>query len=152
MNERRVLAVPSTEDPTSPLNHRNKLADEYLGKALEVVKATMSSSDEDLRYKAAVWVAEMVMGKPKQAIENSGGVEAEMARMLATAYADHLQVQAALPPAIDGNVRILGGPPDTDHPDTNDSIIKHNPIIEYVESPSAPIEKRPSFEWDDLPE
>lgn len=138
MNERRVLAVPSTEDPSSPLNHRQKLADEYLGKALEVVKATMSSKDEDLRYKAAVWVAEMVMGKPKQAIEQSGGVEAEMARMLAMAYAEHLSHQAALPPVYDGNVVILGGT-------TDETPAPELPIIEMVE-------KRPRVEWDALPE
>ena len=142
-NGRRVLAVSSIEDPSSPLNYRQKLADEYLEKALEVVKATMSSSDEDLRYKAAVWVAEMVMGKPKQAIEQSGGVEAEMARILATAYSEHLKDQAALPPAIEGNVRVLGGP------------VEEATVIEYVEltPEKTPRQSGASahFEWDDLP-
>ena len=132
-NERRVLAVPSTEDPSSPLNHRQKLADEYLEKALIVVKATMDGDDEQLAYKAAQWVAEMVMGKPKQEIETKGGVEAEMARMLGMAYAEHLKSKSALPPAIEGNVRILGGTPD-------------NTVIEMVEKRP----RRPS-DWDDLP-
>ncbi len=138
-NERRVLAVPSTEDPTSPLNHRQRLADDYLEKALSVVKITMESADEKLRWDAAKWVAEMVMGKPKQEIEQSGGIEAEMARMLASAYAEHLQVQAALPPAIEDGVYVLGSPPDT-----NDSIIPPERIIDFVE-------KRSSFDWDELP-
>lgn len=138
MNERRVLAVPSTEDPSSSLNHRQRLADDYLEKALKVVKATMDSKDEKIAYTAAQWVAEMVMGKPKQAIENSGGVEAEMARMLGMAYAEHLKSQAALPPAIEGNVRVLGDP--------QEAPVEATPIIEYIE-------KRPrqSLEWDDLP-
>ncbi len=138
MNERRVLAVPSTEDPSSPLNHRQRLADEYLAKALEVVKSTMESADEKLRWDAAKWVSEMVMGKPKQAIENEGGAEVVMARMLAMAYAEHLQTQAALPPVIEGNVRILGGPPEEP--------VEQLPVIEYVEK-----RPHPSFEWDDLP-
>ena len=133
--DKRVLAVPSTEDPTSPLNSRQKLADDYLQKALEVVKTTMESMDTKLAYNAAIWVAEMVMGKPKQAIETSGGVEAEMARMLGMAYAEHLKTQSAPPPAYDGNVVILGDPDDS-----NDSITQ--PVIEMV---------RPARVWDALP-
>lgn len=141
-SERRVLAVPSTEDPSNSLNHRQKLADEYLDKALEVIKTTMEGIDEKLAYNAAIWVAEMVMGKPKQAIEQTGGVEAEMARLLASAYAEHLKSQAALPPAIEGGVYVLGDTlDDTNSPEPNDR------IIEYVE-------KRPrkTFDWDELPE
>ena len=137
MNEKRVLAVPSTEDPTSSLNSRQKLSDDYLEKALKVVKQTMDSGDEKLSWDAAKWVAEMVMGKPKQAIETSGGVEAEMARMLAIAYSEHLRDQAALPPVIEGNIRILGGPSESS--------------IDPVADPIEYVEKRPSFEWDDLP-
>ncbi|KKN77064.1 hypothetical protein LCGC14_0364030 [marine sediment metagenome] len=144
-NERRVLAVPSTEDPSSSLNHRQKLADEYLEKALTVIKATMEGLDEKLAYNAAIWVAEMVMGKPKQAIEQTGGVEAEMARLLASAYAQHLQSQVALPPAVEDGVYVLGDTPiDTNSPDTPEP---NDRIIEMVE-------KRPrkTFDWDELPE
>ena len=135
-NERRVLAVPSTEDPTSPTNHRMKLADEYLEKALGVLKNTMNSFDEKVAWDAAKWVAEMVMGKPKQAIENEGGTEAVMARMLSLALAGHMKDQTALPPSIEGNVRILGGPQEAPI---------EAPVIEYVP-------KTKSFEFDDLPE
>lgn len=132
--ERRVLSVPSTEDPTSPLNHRQKLSGEYLEKALEVVKNTMASADEALAYKAAQWVAEMVMGKPKQEIENSGGVEAEMARMLGMAYASYLNPQPALPLAIEDGVYVLGA-------DT----VESPEVTEYVK-------KRKPIVWDELPQ
>lgn len=141
MTERRVLAVPTTENPASPLNHRAKLADEYLSKALVVVKATMDGKDAKLAWDAAKWIAEMVMGKPKQEIEQSGGVEAEMARMLAMAYANHLKTQAALPPAIEGGVVVLGGPQSEEPP------AQEPPTIQMVEK-----KPRPSIEWDALPE
>ena len=137
-SERRVLAVPSTEDPTASANHRQKLADEYLEKAMVVVKATMESADEKVAWKAAQWVAEMVMGKPKQEVEQTGGIEAEMARMLGMAYASYLNPQPALPPVIEDGVYILG---DSSEPEpTSDG-----PIIEFVE-------KRKTFDWDELPE
>lgn len=97
--------------------------------------------DEKIAWDAAKWVAEMVMGKPKQAIENEGGTEAVMARMLGMAFAEHLKTQAALPPAIEGNVRILGGP--TEEPEVP---VESSPVIEYIEKRS-----RQSFDWDDLP-
>ena len=112
-NPRRVLAVPSTEDPSSPLNHRQKLSDDYLVKALEVVEATMKGDDPKLKYDAAKWVAEMVMGKPKQAIEQSGGVEAEMAKILALSYAAHLKsLDEAPAPSFEGGVYVLGPSPE----------------------------------------
>lgn len=138
---KRVLAVPTTEDPTSPLNNRQKLADEYLEKALAVVKSTMESADEKLAWDAAKWVSEMVMGKPKQEIEQTGGVEAEMARMLVAAYSEHRKQQAALPPAIEGNVVVLGGPPPEEPPPPEPE------IIEMVEK-----KPRRQVDWDALPE
>lgn len=144
-SERRVLAIPSTEDPTASANHRQKLQDDYLEKALKVVQSTMESVDEKVAWKAAQWVAEMVMGKPKQELEQTGGVEAEMARLLASAYAQHLQSQSALPPVIKDGVYILGGTlDDTNNPDTPEP---NDRIIEMVE-------KRPrkTFDWDELPE
>ena len=141
MSERRVLAVPTTEDPSSSLNHRAKLSAEYLEKALKVVEKTMEDSDHKLRWDAAKWVAEMVMGKPKQEIEQAGGAEAEMARMLTMAYAEHLNTQAALPPHIEGGVVVLGGPP------PEEPTVQEPPVIEMVER-----KPRKSPLWDDLPE
>lgn len=145
MNEKRVLAVPSTEDPTAPLNRRQKLGDEYLEKAIEVVKNTMEGVDPKLAYDAAKWVAEMVMGKPKQEIEQTVSVETEMARMLGMAYAEHLKGQSALPPVRDGEIRILGGPQPTDEV-PEEPITVEGTVIDITPRPHKP------RSWDALPE
>lgn len=141
MNEKRVLAVPSTEDPTAPNNRRQKLSDEYLEKAMKVVKQTLDSIDEKLAWDAAKWVSEMVMGKPKQEIEQTGSVEAEMARMLGMAYAEHLKGQSALPPVRDGEIRVLGNPQPVDDP-----ITVEGTVIDITPRPHK------SRDWDALPE
>lgn len=142
MSEQRVLALPSTEDPNAPVNRRRKLSDDYLELAMKVVKKTLGSEDEKLAWDAAKWVSEMVMGKPKQEIEQSGGVEAEMAKMLGAAYAAHLGAQAALPPIREGEVVILGGPLREEEEPAQEL-----PVIEMVE-------KKPhtTRTWDALPE
>ncbi len=136
-SERRIIAVPTTEDPASPLNRRTKMADDYFEKAMKVVDKTMSASDPKLRWDAAKWVAEMVMGKPKQAIESEGGTEAEMARLLGLAYAEHLKTQAALPPSIEDGVYILGE-------------VVEGEVTEIVDTTSPPPKSKRT--WDALPE
>jgi len=140
--ERRVLAVPSTEDPTHAINHRAKLESEYMEKALTVLDATLKIEDEPkLRFSAAQWIMEMVMGKPKQALEHEGAVEAEMARVLGSALAHLQSTPAALPPSNSDGVIVLG----EIISDTND-----NPVIDYVQAdPDGP---RRRAMWDDLPE
>jgi len=141
-NDMRILALPSTEDPSSPLNHRRKLSDEYLEKALKVVGDTLESLDEALAYKAAQWIAEMVMGKPKQTIEDEGGTEAAMAKALGAALAEW-HISKALSPTMEGEVRVLGSPTAPD--DT--------PIdAEFTESVNNSPSTNRSSEWDTFPE
>ncbi len=138
MNERRILAVPSTEDPSAPANRRQNLSDEYLEKALKVVEKTMDGVDPALAYKAAQWVAEMVMGKPKQEIEQLGGTEIEMARLLGAAYSEHLKTKAALPAATPDGVYILGEVVEADYHEVTEDVNNVPPT--------------PTRTWDALPE
>ncbi len=138
----RILALPSTEDPSSPLNQRRKLSDEYLEKALKVVENTLNSLDEALAYKAAQWVAEMVMGKPKQTIEEEGGAEAAMAKALGAALAEW-HISNALPPTMEGEVRVLGAPEEPVD-------VEFHKVTENVNS--EPLYPTSPTEWDALPE
>ena len=106
--EPRVLAVPTTEDPTSPVNARGRLSAEYLEKALDVVGETLKNKKEPtLRWKAAQWVMEMTMGKPKQEIDTASSTEKEVAKALGAALS-HWMAERALLPAMDDGIYTLG--------------------------------------------
>ena len=134
MNEKRVLAVPTTEDPTSPANARMRLSDEYLDKALDVVADTLKLTGPDdttLRWKAAQWVMEMSMGKPKQEIDTTSSTERQMAQALGAALAIWNQ-EKALPAAIEDGVYTLG-------------VTVEGEVRDITEPPSSPTPEEPSF-------
>lgn len=103
---------------------RRQIEDRYLPRALNRIAEAMESDDEKLAFAAARWVAEMVLGKPRQELA-AGTAGAELAAQFAQALRDALmERENALPPpeapVIEGGVRILGSPVVTIIDDTDD--------------------------------
>lgn len=100
-------------DDNQTASQRQKLAKDYLPKALErIVHLISNAHSERVQLDASIWVAEMAMGKPKQELQtdpNNTALALELAKALRVAIegpnrSDTLQEGVIL----DGNVRVLG--------------------------------------------
>lgn len=100
-------------DDNQTASQRQKLAKDYLPKALErIVHLISNAHSERVQLDASIWVAEMAMGKPKQELQtdpNNTALALELAKALRVAIegpnrSDILQEGVIL----DGNVRVLG--------------------------------------------
>lgn len=90
------------------------MAEQYLPKAMSRIIYLMDNAhSERIRLDAATWVAEMVLGKPKQEIDDNSTVQAtalELAKALRLAieHNDSASLQSGI--VLEGNVRVLGEP------------------------------------------
>ena len=103
------MSIPETA--LVPPDHR-KLLEEHLDKALRKIIGAIDSTNDKIALAAAKWVAEMVLGKPNQAIQvNDSGKELAVALVQALREA-MAQSRSIPPPAriIEGSVRVLGVP------------------------------------------
>jgi hypothetical protein len=102
------------QDKAQSLSERRKIAQHYLPKAMErIVKLIDGAHSERIQLDASIWVAEMVLGKPKQEIEGtaSDAVALELAKALrhAIEHTPNDSLQAGI--VVEGGVRILGALP-----------------------------------------
>ncbi len=143
-NEQRVLAVPTTEDPT--LSARGRLSSEYMEKALRVVGATLQMKLEPaLRWKCAQWVLEMQMGKPRQEIDTTNSSEKALAAALSEAL-NIFTATKALPPVVEDGVYTLGTTVEGDFKDISDSPPTPNPA-----PVTSDLHTASGRQWDALP-
>ena len=146
MNEQRVLAVPTTEDPT--LSARGRLSAEYLDKALKVVEKTLDIElDPALRWKCAQWVLEMQMGKPRQEIDTTNSSEKALAAALSAAL-NVFTATKALPPVVEDGVYTLGSVVEGDFKDITDQPTPLSPDPAPV---TSDLPTRSGRQWDALP-
>ncbi len=156
MNEQRVLAVPTTEDPT--LSARGRLSSEYMEKALKVVDSTLKQKLEPaLRWKCAQWVLEMQMGKPRQEIDTTNSSEKALAAALSEAL-NIFTASKALPPVVEDGVYTLGVTVEGESRDITDSPTPPEPTLIVFDEPAhiatpAPVTSgyTTGRQWDALP-
>ncbi len=161
-NEQRVLAVPTTEDPT--LSARGRLSSEYLDKAFKVVEATLDLElDAQLRWRCAQWVLEMQMGKPRQEIDTTNSSEKALAAALSEALSV-LTSSKSLPPVVEDGVYTLGVTVEgevreiTDSPTPPTPESSMDPIISPAQTsnsspaPVTPGGSTPRPNWDPIPD
>ena len=154
--QKRIMAVPSTEQPSAAGSARGRLSDEYLDAAFEVVDKTLKSPDEALRWKAAQWVMEMQMGKPKQEIDTSSNAEKELATQLSAALTQWT-AERALPPVVEDGVYTLGEVLEAEFTDITDTPISSpsEPAQAHLSDPVPVTPVKATVvgrQWDALPE
>ena len=101
---------------------RKRIEHDFLPTALDsIVSAMNDSKDEKLRFEAAKWICEQVLGKPKQAIDPSDD-DRSLALTLAHALREAISQrnEALMVPIVDGSVRILGDQPELPAPTLSD--------------------------------
>jgi len=91
-----------------------RIEHEWLPKALENIAAAMDSTNEQVAFTAAKWIAEMILGKPRQPID-ADATASEIALALATTLRRVLEDNRPIPldnpeSAIMEGTHVLGPP------------------------------------------
>lgn len=125
---------------SEPLDHR-KYLEEHLEGALKRIVDCIDSPSDKLALAAARWVAEMVLGRPNQAIQVEHGskeLAVELVKALREAF---IQVRLERPPEphiIEGKVRVLGLPPGAPATTLSSETVSAEPVVESITADDFP--------------